>query len=355
MKASLTAGSKLYKYRLIRPIGRGHFGEVWVADDLAISQQLAIKILDGTMAPVAEVLREAKVGHRLNHANLVKVHNADVIAVASTKLVFIAMDYLPSGPITSLANAADFVTAPKAIAATIDVLRGLEYLHNANLFHNDIKPSNILLGSRGEALLSDYGISCTSPGLAPATASSAYVLHRAPETAATNRISVATDIYQVGLTLFRLLNGIGLVADQRSRLGAMEFEAQKTKGHVPAVTDYQPFIGRALRQIIAKSTAPAAADRYQSALEMRRALERLQPIGYWDANASGNFFGMVHNHKITYQTTSPKVGIEIETRKENLSTGRNVRVTRFCLKGLTAGQVEIARRAMMQAVVDGTI
>lgn len=287
MRVALDDSMTLYKYRLQQRIGKGNFGEVWLAEDIAIARQVAIKILDGTMAPVAEVLKEAQVGNRLTHQNLVKVHNADVIDFGGTRLVVIAMDYQPNGSVVQLGNAANFVITPRAIAAVIDVLRGLDYLHDGHLFHNDIKPSNILIGSRGEALLTDYGISCQSPNLMPAVAPDAYVLHRAPETHLTNSISITTDIYQTGLTLFRLLNGFGLIREQRARLGDAEFEIQKKKGNVPADEDFQPFIGTSLRKIIKKATAPDPVERFQTALEMRRALEKIHHYGHWDADASG--------------------------------------------------------------------
>jgi serine/threonine protein kinase len=346
----------LYKYQLQQRIGKGQFGEVWLAHDAAIARQVAIKVLDESMAPLAEVLREAQFGNRLAHQNVVKVHNADVIDYGGDSLVIIVMDYLPNGSVTRLGNAANFVIAPKAIAATIDVLRGLEYLHNGHLFHNDIKPSNILIGSRGEALLTDYGISCPSPNLMPAVAPSAYVLHRAPETLVTGSISVTTDIYQTGLTLFRLLNGFGLVREQRARLGNAEFEAQKAKGNVPADEDFQPFIGKALRKIIRKATAPNPANRFQSALEMRRSLEKLNCYGYWDADASGQLVGYIRQkQKITYSIYRNSAGFILSTNREYLESGRTTRVGKYCATGLKEAHLHQLKKKMMQEVSEGTL
>ena len=66
MSFTFAAGGKLYKYQLKRKIGGGNFGEVWIAHDLTLSRDVAVKILDESMAPVAENLKEAQFGHRLD-------------------------------------------------------------------------------------------------------------------------------------------------------------------------------------------------------------------------------------------------------------------------------------------------
>jgi len=352
---SLTAGTVLYKYELKHRVGSGHFGQVWLAHDRTISKDVAVKILDESMAPAAASLSEAQVGNRLTHQNVVRVHYADVVPNAGTKLVLIAMDYHPAGSILGLVNAGNFVVMPKAIAATIDVLRGLEYLHEQHLLHNDIKPSNILIGPRHEALLTDYGISCISPGLAPATAPDAYVLHRAPETTVTNTISVTSDIYQVGLTLFRLTNGIGLIREQKNRLGTAEFERLKTIGKVPAQEDFMPFVNREIRRVISRATSPDHNQRFQSALEMRRALERIKHCGYWDTEPSGELFGILGQNKFTFALGKSKHGLSMTAHKENTRSGRTTRVSRFCSSGLSQTALNQLRRNYFHAVVDGEI
>lgn len=352
---TLSVGSVLYKYELKRKVGGGHFGQVWLANDRTISKDVAIKVLDESMAPAAASLREAQVGNRLNHQNVVKVHYADVVNHNGNKLVLIAMDYHPSGSIMGLVNAGNFVIAPRAIAAVIDVLRGLEYLHEQHLFHNDIKPSNILIGMRSEALLTDYGISCLSPDLAPAPAPNAYVLHRAPETTTTNTISVTTDIYQVGLTLFRLINGIGLIREHRNRVGDAEFERLKLAGKIPSPYDCMPFVGKDIRRIVAKATHQDPAKRFQSALEMRRALERISPGGHWDVEASGDLFGILGKNKFSFVTEKSRHGFALTAFKENTQTGRKTKISTFTNSGLSLLEINELRTRYMLAVVNGEI
>lgn len=224
---TINPGDSLYKYQLIRRIGGGHFGEVWLAHDLTVSRDVAVKILDESMAPVAENLKEAQLGHKLDHKNVVHVQYADVVQLGGASVVIIAMDFHPGGSIVGQLNSSNFLSITQSLRIVTDILRGLEYLHEQDLYHNDIKPSNILLGPRREGVLTDYGISCLSQGLQPAPAPNAYVLHRAPETGVHNNISVQTDVYQVGLTLFRLINGISLVGDLRDSIGKDRAQVEK--------------------------------------------------------------------------------------------------------------------------------
>lgn len=350
----LSPGTVLYKYQLKRCVGKGHFGEVWLAHDLTISRDVAVKVLDASMAPAALGLREAQVGNRLNHQNVVKVHYADVCTNHTNNVVLIAMDYHPAGSIMSLLNPGNFVVMRKAVSAITDVLRGLEYLHNQHIFHNDIKPSNILIGPQQEALLTDYGISCFSPGLLPVPAPNSYSLHIAPETLTTNTISVTTDVYQVGLTLFRLINGIGLVQEQKQKVGEVQFELLKARGKVPAAEDYMPFSGADINRVIRKATDPDPSKRFQSAVEMRRALEKIKYYGYWDCEPTGELFGIYGKYKYTFSTHKSKSGFEMTAYKES-DTGRTTRVSKFSSRGLSNTDFLKLKKNYFLAILTGTI
>lgn len=349
------AGDQLYKYQLQHHIGGGHFGEVWLAHDLTLARDVAIKILDESMAPVAEHLNEAKVGNRLEHANVIHVHYADVVTTPSGNVVVIAMDYHPNGSATTQLNPSNFMPMTEAIRITIDILRGLEYLHESGLFHNDVKPSNILVGPRGEGILTDYGISCASPGLKPAKAPNAYVLHKAPETIATGNITLLTDIYQVGITLFRLLNGIGTIRDLRSSVGNAKFEELKAKGKLPRKQDYLPFIPPSVARVIAKATKADPADRFQSALEMRRALEAIALAGYWTTDATGDYLGVSGNQTFRFSQEKNNHGYKFDAFRTRLESGNETRVAKMSGSKLTSEELKKHMKSFMLSVVNGDL
>lgn len=353
MSIALTAGDNLYKYQLIRKIGGGNFGEVWIAHDLTLSRDVAVKILDESMAPVAQNLKEAQLGHRLEHQNVVHVHYADVVKVNSGGVVIIAMDYHPNGSIVGQLNPSNFLAITQAVNVIIDILRGLEYLHEQGLYHNDIKPSNILIGPRSEGVLTDYGISCLSPDLKPTQAPNAYVLHRAPETNTDNNISIQTDIYQGGLTLFRLINGIGLLRDLRDSLGRDRFEELKAQNKIPRKQDYQPFVPSNIKRIVTKATKAEPAERYQSALEMRRALESVHLHGYWTTDATGSYIGYFNNQTFRYEVTKTPKGFKFTPYRKRLESGKENRIGVREKTGLSQKEINKCICDFMLDVVNG--
>ena len=159
-------GDVIYKFQLLKRVGGGNFGEVWLAHDRAIQCDVAVKLIDASQATIGELLQEAVVGNRAGHPNLVKVHYADVVNVNGHDVVAVAMDYHPNGSVVSQACAGNLVRIDLAVSQIIDVLRGLEHLHEQGTLHNDIKPNNILVGAKGEGILTDYGISVVTDGKA---------------------------------------------------------------------------------------------------------------------------------------------------------------------------------------------
>jgi serine/threonine protein kinase len=354
-KIQLRPGDNLYKYQLIRPIGGGNFGDVWLALDVTVSREVAVKILDESMAPATENLKEAQLGHRLTHQNVVRVHYADVVNMNDVSIVIIAMDFHPNGSVLNLMNPSNFIPITQALNVVIDILRGLEYLHEQGLYHNDIKPSNILIGPRGEGVLTDYGISSISPNLQPIQAPNAYVLHRAPETAVNNSISVLTDVYQVGLTLFRLINGIGLIRETRNIVGLDAFEQLKANNKVLSVNDYQPFVPNSIKRVISTATKAGPAERYQSALEMRRALEGIALYGYWSTDSSGFYTGYFNEQMFRFTCDKTPKGFNFTPYRKRISSGNETRIARLAVNNLTEKNCNAEVKNFMQSVINGSI
>jgi serine/threonine protein kinase len=346
--------TKLYKYELTARIGGGGFGDVWLANDIAVNKQVALKILEAATVTVDERLSEARIGNQLTHQNLVKVHYADIVSHNGINLVLIVMDYLPEGSVLGKLNPGNFLSIPEAKSCIIDILRGLEYLHELGLYHSDIKPNNILCGANGEYLLTDYGISCHSPTLGPVAPRNAYRLHIAPEVLGSMQIDGHTDIYQVGLTAFRLLNGISCLLDKYNRLGDPAYIDLVQRGRLIEASDYQPFIPRSLRTIINKAISVDPADRYRSTLEMRRALEGLAFPGHWTCSATGQLIGHSTGHQFHFEEEPlPGGTFNFTALKTNGSTGRITRVGAYCRRRVTRATADELKRRFMQFVVTG--
>lgn len=344
----------IYKYRLIRKIDSGSFGQVWLAKDHSIDRNVAVKVLDSSMISIIDRLKEAQIGNQLEHSNLVKVLYADVASHKGDNIVVIVMDYFENGSIIRKFNNRGFIPIPEAIKYLIEILRGLEYLHEKNFLHGDIKPKNILIGSNGEGILTDYGISCSSPDLIPVPSKIAYTLHIAPETLLHNQISVQTDIYQMGMTAFRLLNGNGSMKQIFEKLGKDQYYELVISGNLIKPENYLPFIPRNLKAIINKAIHVNPSKRYQSALQMRRAFEHLKCHGYWTCDSNGNFEGINGKYIYITQIIQKKEGkFDFLVFKKNSSNGRETTAQKFCQKNLFENQLEKISKEFMQRVVTG--
>jgi serine/threonine protein kinase len=347
----ITNGTTFYnKYRLARPIGRGSFGEVWLAQDQAVNHEYAIKILNAGIG-VDQRLREAQVGHAFTHNNLVRVHQADV---ATDGKVVIAMDYFPDGSITTLANPSGFLPLPVAIRSMIDVLQGLEHLHLNNFFHNDVKPQNILRGLHGQAKLADYGIVGVSLTGAPVMPSSWYVLHAAPETVSGNGIEARTDIFQSGLTMYRLLTGLASLEAKFASLGRGAYEAGLANGSLVSRRDFPPFVPNAVCRAVLTAINPNPTKRFQSALAMRRALEKLSFAGHWTVDVTGRLIGS--DARCTYRFNrlgASKRNSSFEAFKTNKQSGRETRISQFTRTNLSDTEAFKLEAAFLNAVVQG--
>lgn len=349
---NLTPGGQIYKYRLESRIGQGHFGQVWRAVDLAIGREYAIKILKPGIA-VDERLKEARVGNLLEHNNLVRVHQADVVPLQGDHVVILAMDFLSAGSVERLANPVGYLTLRDALRIARDMLQGLDYLHANNFFHNDIKPGNILIGQQGQAMLADYGIAGVSPDGSPVPAPASYKFHKAPEVERTGNVGVSSDIFQAGMTLFRLLVGLSLLQSKKAALSWTEYDTALVNGQLITAADFPSHIPASVRRLVLKAIHPDSEQRFPSALDMKRSVERLHFPGFWSVDQSGREFGQSAAGLFHYQA-EPTVGgsFDLECFKTS-SSGRRQRVTRFCARGLPQEQAYAVINRFKLHVVTG--
>lgn len=350
---AFTPGMQLYKYQLISKIGEGSFGEVWLAHEAALQRDFAIKILKPRYT-VDHRLREARIGNLLSHNNLVHVHQADVLPHQGADVVILAMDYQPNGSVETLANPAGFLPLPGVLQIARDILQGLDHLHARSFFHNDIKPGNILIGEKQQAMLSDYGITGVSTNGAPVAAPDAYLLHRAPETRATGNVGVSSDIFQVGMTLARLLLGLNHLRAIWASVGRADYEDEIDAGRLLTVKDFPSHIPASVRRVVLKAVHPDPNQRYTSSLEMRRAIEKLNFPGHWSVDATGNEFGRDRSYEYAYEVTPATSGnFDVTCFRRGIASGKTQRITKFCRKALTSKQADKAVSDFKCFVVTG--
>ncbi|MGB2568236.1 serine/threonine-protein kinase [Micromonospora citrea] len=201
------------RYRLISPLGQGGMGRVWKARDEVLHRDVAIKELvpppsltDDERREMRErSLREARAIARLNHINVVRIF--DVLRTDGDP--WIVMEYVASKSLQDTLAEDGPVTPARAVEIGLGVLGALKAAHKAGVMHRDIKPGNVLLGTDGRVVLTDFGLA-TIPGDPNVTrtgmvlGSPAYI---APERAKDGTAGPEADLWSLGATLYAAVEG----------------------------------------------------------------------------------------------------------------------------------------------------
>lgn len=139
------------KYEIIRRLGGGSFGEVFLAHHKHLDREEAAKIIKTNNFNNA--LQEAKTIQKLRHENIIDIYDADILPDRSG--IFITMEYHPKGSIANL----KFINRRQLVDIAVHILRALEHAHGNEFIHRDIKPNNILFNKHKNAILTDFGLS----------------------------------------------------------------------------------------------------------------------------------------------------------------------------------------------------
>jgi eukaryotic-like serine/threonine-protein kinase len=263
-------------YHLLRRLGEGGMGSVFLGYQERENRQVALKILASENAKHQPTLdrfhREGKTVALLNHPNIVRylAFGQD----KATGLYYLVFEYIDGQSAQQLLERFNRLTVGDAVHIGLDVARALEHAHSRNVVHRDIKPGNILVTKSGLAKLADLG-------LAKRTDETSHLTHARqgfgtpyymPYEQAMNakRADARSDIYALGATLYHLLAG-DLPFTGANSLEVMD---KKQAGAFLPARVHNPTVPEELDRILAKMLARDPQDRYQTASELIVDLER---------------------------------------------------------------------------------
>ena len=259
-------------YRIFRLLGKGGMGAVYEAEDLASGRRVALKVLGHSLdSPDTRkrFIREGRLAASINHPNTVYVYGTEEIDGAPV----ITMELVQGGTLQDLVKSGGPLPIAHAVDSVLQIIAGLEAAHAVGILHRDIKPANCFIDPDGTVKVGDFGLSIStlSRGESALTLAGSFLgtpEFSSPEQLRGEELTVRSDIYSVGMTLYYLLTGkTPFHADNVVQLLATVLEK-------PAASprNVRPEIPDALARIVLRCLAKQAGDRFASYDELRRVL-----------------------------------------------------------------------------------
>jgi formylglycine-generating enzyme required for sulfatase activity len=321
-------GTMIGHYRIIRELGRGAMGIVYLARDTALDREVALKLVQhpGDADVVARFDREAKAVARLNNPKAVTIFEHGWHRGAP----FIVMELLAGQDLRQRLRAVPALTLERRLRIVSDVLQGLASAHAAGIVHRDMKPANIFVCRDGSAKVMDFGMarlaetdSLTSTGKIVGTPA-----YMSPDQLHSRDLDGRSDLFSVGVVLYELLVGERPFNGEGYALFHQILNEEPDFSRLPREVRY-----RCLEPILRRALAKARDDRYDTADSFREEIERyltalkaVEEARKWvDAGESTRALERLRTFLPSHALVSAELA-ELEARVD--SFGRDVRRAR---------------------------
>ncbi len=253
------------RYRLEHLLGTGGMSEVWLAEDTRLSRWVAVKILRDSLADredelVDTLLQEARVVAKLQHPNIVAVYDFGTHEGHH----YLVMEYVAGSSARQLLQSRGRLPETEAVRYGVQTATALQYAHEQNVVHCDVKPENILVTEQGVAKVADFGVAeSVSRTLAPEQMREVLgtVAYLAPEVIQGSGTDARSDVYSLGLTIYEMVagrlpfSGTNPAALAGQRLGAP----------APPLRTFAIDASPVLESVLARALAISPQDRYPTA------------------------------------------------------------------------------------------
>jgi eukaryotic-like serine/threonine-protein kinase len=260
------------RFHLLRPLGRGAQGVVYLAHDPQLDRQVAIKTLSLDAAAdtfhAEQLLAAAKLASSLSHPNIVPVFEVGLHAGQP----FVVFEYVEGATLADALKNDGALPMARAVILMSQILAGLARVHAAELLHGDIKPANILLGANGIPRVTDFGISRHLLAARSEQVGSGTVQYMAPECFGEGGADLRADVFALGLLFHEMLTGEPVFEP-----GNEYTQIYRVLNETPvAPSTRNPRIDKRLDEIVLKALQRDPAQRYTSAAEMKQDLDRFR-------------------------------------------------------------------------------
>ena len=278
MQSHNLTGQVLGHYRIKRPVGYGGMATVFLAEDINLRRDVAVKVFEPGSGDNADFFRrferEAQVLAQLDHPNILSVYDFG----QQNGVAYLITPYIAGGSLREVLRARGTLPVAETIRLMSQILSALQYAHERGLIHRDIKPGNMLLKQDGTILLSDFGLvkivsSNSLTGLESLATLTGHMIAGTPDYMAPEQIAAqtmpASDIYAVGVVMYEMLTGAHLFTATDSSMGILMKQLYEQPR---PLRDVNPSISPQLEAVIMRALEKDPANRYASPAEFLQAL-----------------------------------------------------------------------------------
>ena len=267
------------RYELGAMIGTGGMADVYLAQDVRLNRQVAIKILRSDLARdpsfVTRFNKEALSVAALNHPGIVSVYDSGKEDSPSGAMPYIVMEYVEGKTLREIVNKGERFALNRAVEITEGILIALQYSHKNGIIHRDIKPGNIMITDNGDVKVMDFGIARALADTGATMTSTWNIVGTAqylsPEQATGTQADARSDLYSVGCLLYELLAGRPPFTGDTP----VAIAYQHVSAPLIPITELQESLDPALNAFFSIALAKDANERYQSANAMLKDLRKL--------------------------------------------------------------------------------
>jgi len=252
-------GQKLGKYEILKTLGSGGFGTVYLVRDTWIDKRVAVKVPHKQNGEFDELLHEPRLLAALDHENIVSIVTAEKV----DEYFFIVMEFIDGESLETMVQRDKGVAIEKAIDFSRQIATGVEYAHAQSVLHRDLRPGNVLVTPEGKIKITDFG---TSRFLEVAERASTIIgspPYMAPEQFQ-GRAVFASDVYSIGVIMYEMMTGVLPYFSANPR----QLEKMALSGRVARPRERNKSIPVEIEEIILRALSPEISDRYQRAGEL---------------------------------------------------------------------------------------
>lgn len=261
----LFRGQNLGKYKIMAPLGSGGFGAVYLARDIWLDKDVAVKVPHRQNLNFDELLREPRLLAALDHPNIVSITTAE----KQDNVFFIVMEYVAGQTLEEIITSNGGLDPARAVHYAAQIGQAMAHAHGQGVIHRDLRPANMLVTDADVLKVADFGTSRFLEIAAHGTTVIGSPPYMAPEQFEGKAV-FASDIYSLGVTLYQMLTA---VLPYESPAPA-DLDRLRSGELVRPPRFANPAVPRSLDDVVMKALAPALSARYQRVTELLGDLEQ---------------------------------------------------------------------------------